>query len=35
MSGWPELGRFLQTDPRNVGCTEAMEVLHVYVDLVA
>jgi hypothetical protein len=35
MNGWPELDRFLRTDPRDVGCTEAMEVLHVYVDLVA
>jgi hypothetical protein len=29
------LERFLQTDPRDVGCTEAIAVLHVYVDLVA
>ena len=35
MNGWPELDRFLRTDPRDVGCGEAMEVLHVYVDLVA
>jgi len=35
MNGWSELDRFLQTDPRDVGCAEAMEVLHVYVDLVA
>ena len=34
MSGWPELDRFLQTDPRDVGCADAMEVLHVSVDLV-
>jgi hypothetical protein len=34
MSGWPELDRFLQTNPRDVGCADAMEVLHVYVDLV-
>jgi hypothetical protein len=27
--------RFLHTDPRDVGCEEAMAVLHVYVDLVA
>jgi len=27
--------RFLQTDPRDVGCGEAMEILHVYVELVA
>jgi hypothetical protein len=27
--------RFLHTDPRDVGCEQAMEILHVYVDLVA
>jgi len=35
MNGWPALDRFLRTDPRDVGCAEAMDVLHVYVDLVA
>ena len=35
MNGWPALDRFLQTDPRDVGCGEAMDVLAVYVDLVA
>jgi len=35
MNGWPALDRFLQTDPRDVGCAEAMELLHVYVELVA
>jgi hypothetical protein len=35
MNGWPELDRLLQTDPLDVGCAEAMEALHVYVDLVA
>jgi hypothetical protein len=35
MSGWAALDRFLRTDPRDVGCAEAMEMLHVYVDLVA
>lgn len=29
------LERFLRTDPQDVGCAEAMTVLHVYVDLVA
>jgi hypothetical protein len=29
------LDRFLQTDPRDVGCDEAMEVLHVYAEVVA
>ena len=28
------LERFLRTDPRDVGCDEAMTVLHTYVDLV-
>jgi hypothetical protein len=34
MNGWTELDRFLRTDPCDVGCGEAMELLHVYVDLV-
>lgn len=29
------LERFLATDPSDVGCEEAMEILHVYVELVA
>jgi hypothetical protein len=29
------LDRFLRTDPRDVGCEEAMEFLHMYVELVA
>ncbi len=29
------LDRFLLTDPRDVGCEEAMELLHIYVELVA
>jgi hypothetical protein len=28
------LDRFLQTDPLDVGCEEAMELLHVYVETV-
>jgi hypothetical protein len=35
MSDMGRLERFLQTDPRDVGCEEAMAVLHIYVDLVA
>jgi len=35
MHGRSELDRFLRTDPRDVGCAEAMEILHVYVELVA
>jgi hypothetical protein len=34
MSGWENLQRFLETDPRDVGCEDAMAVLHVYVELV-
>lgn len=33
MSDWPDLDRFLTTDPRDVGCEQAMAILHVYVDL--
>ena len=29
-----ELDRCLQTDPRDVGCDQALRVLHVYVELV-
>ena len=29
------LDRVLATDPADIGCDEAMAVLHVYVDLVA
>ena len=35
MNGWTALDRFLQTDPRDVGCAEAMELLHVYAELAA
>ncbi len=35
MNARERLERFLTTDPADVGCQEAMEVLHVYVDLVA
>ena len=35
MNGWPALEDFLRTDPRDVGCAQAMEMLHVYVELVA
>jgi hypothetical protein len=33
MSGRGRLDRFLRTDPRDVGCDEAMAVLHIYADL--
>ena len=35
MSSWAALERFLRTDPADVGCEQAMAILHVYVDLVA
>jgi hypothetical protein len=33
MSGMTNLDAFLRTDPRDVGCGEAMELLHAYADL--
>jgi hypothetical protein len=36
MTGWQEsLERFLATDPRDVGCDEAMAIMHVYAELLA
>ncbi len=35
MSEWTALERFLTTDPRDVGCDEAITMLHIYVDLIA
>ena len=35
MNGWPALDRFLGTDARDVGCAEAMQMLHVYAELAA
>ena len=34
MTGWSALDRFLATDPRDVGCEQAMQILNVYVELV-
>jgi hypothetical protein len=34
MTGWDELDQFLRTDPRDVGCDQAVRLLHVYVELV-
>ncbi len=34
MSGWPGLDRFLAADPRDAGCEQALETLHVYVETV-
>jgi len=35
MSDFEALEKFLRTDPRDVGCDQAMAVLHIYVDLAA
>lgn len=35
MTDWPVLDRFLATDPQDVGCEQAMAVLHVYAEVVA
>jgi len=35
VTGRDELDRFLRTDPRDVGCAQAMDMLHVYAELVA
>ena len=35
MNGWSALDRFLRTDPRDVGCAEAMQMLHAYAEMVA
>ena len=35
MTGQSELDRFLRTDPRDVGCAKALEMLHVYAELAA
>jgi hypothetical protein len=35
VNGRDELDRFLRTDPRDVGCAQAMDMLHVYAGLVA
>jgi hypothetical protein len=34
MSDYSALDRFLRTDPADVGCAQALAVLHIYVDLV-
>jgi hypothetical protein len=35
MNGWLALDDFLRTDPRDVGCARAMEMLHTYAELTA
>jgi hypothetical protein len=32
---WQKFEQFLATDPRDIGCDEAMGIMHVYVDLLA
>ena len=34
MSSWPALDRFLQTDPADAGCDKAMQLLHLYAEIV-
>jgi hypothetical protein len=34
MADRDELDQFLQTDPRDVGCEQALRILHVYVEAV-
>ncbi len=35
MSGWTALDRLLDVDPEDGGCGHAMQVLHVYAELLA
>ena len=35
MTASEALDRFLQTDPADVGCDEAMALLHIYAELLA
>jgi hypothetical protein len=35
VTDWTALDRFLDTDPDDVGCDRAMDLLHVYVELAA
>ena len=35
MNGWAALDRFMRTDPRDVGCDQAMEMLYIYAELAA
>ena len=34
MTSWSALDQFPATDPRDVGCDQALQILHVYVELV-
>ncbi|QRY47250.1 hypothetical protein JVX93_10845 [Mycolicibacterium boenickei] len=33
MTEWTRLQQFLATDPRDIGCDEAMDLLHIYAEL--
>jgi len=35
MNGWSALDRFLRTAQSDVGCAEAMQMLHIYAELTA
>jgi len=35
VTGWQALDEFLRTDPRDVVCEQAVEVLDIYVDVVS
>ena len=35
MNGYSALDRFLLTDPCDVGCAQAVQILHVYAELIA
>ena len=35
MNCWSPLDDFLRTDPRDVGCAQAMNMLHIYAELTA
>lgn len=35
MTRWPGLELFLNTDPRDVGCDQALAVLDVYAEIIA
>jgi hypothetical protein len=35
MGDFSALDRLLQTDPRDVGCEQAIAILHVYIELLA
>jgi hypothetical protein len=34
MTDWSALDHFLATDPRDIGCEQAMQILHAYVERV-